>query len=383
VVGVPAQAPQAVRIGVIAPLSGPSADFGVPMLNGIKLAVEEINAAGGYMGHPLELVVKDDTANPDEGYKASEALVAEKVVAAIAFCNSGVAAKSLEVFQNHKLPLIIPCATGTQLTAKYPPADSYIFRTSARDAIQSTFVVNDIVGRGWTKVAVFADSTAYGESGLADVTAALAEKKLRPVFVARFPLGVKDLTSELSAARAAGADVVFSYSLGPESVAIANGRKSLKWNVRQVGPWSLSFPAYIDVAKDAAEGTMMAQTFIVDQVTNERRATFLRAYARKYALKTIPAPIPAAQAYDGTYLLLHGFFGVPNAVLTGPAIKSSLENLHKVYYGAVATYNHPFSPEDKDAFSANMLLMGIVKNGVVTYAYPEDSARSIVAQRKR
>ena len=46
-----------VRIGVVGPLTGPSGDFGVPMLNGIKLAVDEINAVGGYLGRPLELAL--------------------------------------------------------------------------------------------------------------------------------------------------------------------------------------------------------------------------------------------------------------------------------------------------------------------------------------
>jgi branched-chain amino acid transport system substrate-binding protein len=384
-VGVAAQtAPAAppIHIGVIAPLSGPSADFGVPMLNGIKLAVEEINAAGGYLGRPLELLVKDDEANPELGRKAADELAAQQVVATIAFCNTGVAARSLDVFQSHKIPLIIPCATGSQLTARYPVPESYIFRTSAKDAIQSRFVVDDIVKRGWTKVAVFADSTAYGESGLKDVEAALAHHQLRPVYVARFPLGVKDVTAELKAARDAGANAVFSYSLGPESVAIAQGRKALGWKVPQVGAWALSFPAYVDVAQDAAEDTLMAQTFIVEQRGNERRAAFLHGYMHKYKLRSVPAAIPAAQAYDSTYLLLYGMFGVRSSHLSGPALKASLENLQKVYYGAVATYDRPFSSSDKDAFTANMLLLGQVKGGVVTYAYPEDVKRSVFTQRK-
>ena len=378
-----APASSAVRIGVIAPLSGPSADFGVPMLNGIKLAVEEINAAGGYLGRPLELVVRDDAANPEQGRKAASELAAQQVTAVMAFCNTGVAAKSLDVFQDHQIPLIIPCATGTPLTAKYPAADSYIFRTSAKDAIQARFVVDDIVKRGWTKVAVFADSTAYGESGLKDVAAALASHRLSPVYVARFPLGVKDVTAELKAAREAGADAVFSYSLGPESVAIAQGRKALGWKVPQVGAWALSFPAYIDVAKDAAEDTLMAQTFIVEQRGNQRRAAFLNGYMARYKLKNVPASIPAAQAYDSNYLLLYGLFGVRNGLLSGPAIKASLENMAHVYYGAVATYDRPFSASDKDAFSINMLLMGVVKGGAVTYAYPADIKRNVFAQRKQ
>jgi len=372
-----------VRIGVIAPLSGPSADFGVPMLNGIKLAVEEINAAGGYLRRPLELVIRDDAANPEQGRKAANELAAQQVAAVMAFCNTGVALKSLDVFQDHQIPLIIPCATGTPLTAKYPAADSYIFRTSAKDAIQARFVVDDIVKRGWTKVAVFADSTAYGESGLKDVVAALASHRLSPVYVARFALGVKDVTTELKAAREAGADAVFSYSLGPESVAIAQGRKALGWKVPQVGAWALSFPAYVDVAKDAAEDTLMAQTFIVEQRGNQRRAAFLNGYMARYKLKNVPASIPAAQAYDSTYLLLYGMFGVRNGLLSGPALKASLENMAHVYYGAVATYDRPFSVSDKDAFSINMLLMGVVKSGAVTYAYPADIQRNVFAQRKQ
>src|SRR5436190_12233443 len=77
------------RIGVIGPLTGGSADFGVPMVNGIKLAVDEINAVGGYLGRKLELVIKDDEAKPDVGLAQGKAMVAEKVVATIGYCNTG------------------------------------------------------------------------------------------------------------------------------------------------------------------------------------------------------------------------------------------------------------------------------------------------------
>lgn len=377
-----APASTAIRIGVIAPLTGPSADFGIPMLNGIKLAVEEINSAGGYLGRKFELLVRDDEANPDKGRKMSEDLVGQKISIAIGFCNTGVAAKSLDIFQTNKIPLIIPCATGTSLTHTYPGPESYIFRTSAKDSVQSSFVVDDIVKRGWTKVAIFADNTPYGDSGLKDVITALARHKITPVSVARFPVGAKDLTAELKTARDAGANVVFSYSLGPEGAIIAKGRKELAWKVPQVGPWSLSFPAYIDAAKDAGEETLMAQTFIVEQRGNERRAAFLNSYTMKYGHKSTTL-IPAAQAYDSTYLLLYGLFGMRDSTLTGPAVKTSLENLEKAYHGAVATYDRPFTTSDKDVFTANMLLLGMVKGGMVTYAYPADMKRNIFTLRKQ
>ena len=149
--GLPVVATTTLKIGVIGPFTGGSADFGMPMLNGFLQAVDEINAVGGYFGRKIEVVRKDDQANPDVGVKLSQELVAEKVAATIGFCNTGVAARSLEVYQTNQLPLIIPCATGKPLTAKYPAPDSYIFRTSPSDAIQAPFVVEDISSAAGTR----------------------------------------------------------------------------------------------------------------------------------------------------------------------------------------------------------------------------------------
>ena len=377
-----AQTANPVRLGWIGPLTGASADFGMPMLNGAKLAVDEINAAGGYLGRPLELVIKDDTANPDVGLQRSQELIKDGVVATIGFCNTGVAMKSLEVFQTAMSPLIVPCATGTPITSKYPAPESYIFRTSARDAIQAPFVVDDIVARGWTRVAIFADTSGYGESGLQDVIKALEIKKLQPVHVARFALGVKDLTAELKAARAAGANVIFSYTVGQENAVIALGRQALGWKVTQVGPWSLSLPFFIDGAREAADGSLMAQTFIAEP-SNERRRAFLSAYAAKYKTSKITVPMAAAQAYDSVYLLAHAILNIRTGDLAGPSIKLALETLARTYYGVTATHERPFSKDDKDAVSRNMLVMGMVKNGAVTFAYPEDRTRNLFVQRKQ
>jgi branched-chain amino acid transport system substrate-binding protein len=370
------------KIGVIGPFTGPSADFGGPMLNGIQQAVDEINAVGGYLGRKLEIVKKDDQANPDVGLKMSQELVAEKVIATLGFCNTGVAAKSLAVYQEARLPLIIPCSTGTPLTAKYPPAESYIFRTSARDSIQAPFVVEDILKRGLDKVAIFADTSGYGEAGLKDVETALAAKKIKPVYVARFALGVKDLSSDLNAAKAAGANVIFSYTVGPENAVIARGRQAMNWKVQQVGAWPLSFPFFIEGGKEAAEGALMAQTFIAEP-SNERRASFLTSYARKFNVKKIPVPMAAAQGYDAVYILIYSLFGIRDNNLSGPAIKAALESKQRTYYGVVATYERPFSRDDKDAMTQNMLVMGMVKNGAVTFANPADATRNLFVQRKQ
>ena len=68
--------------------------------------------------------------------------------------------------------------------------------------------------------------------------------------------------------------------------------------------------------------------------------------------------------------------------LNGPTLKAALENITRIYYGVVATYERPFSLNDKDAITQNMLVMGKVANGRVTFARPEDAKRSLVVKRK-
>jgi len=377
-----AQTAPPLRIGVIGPFSGGSSDFGTQMRNGVILAAAEMNAVGGYMGRQLELVVMDDKGDPETGLKLAQQMKAENVVATIGYCNTGVAAKAIDVFQANHMPLIIPCATGTALTSKFPARESYIFRTSARDSIQAPFLVEDIVRRGWNRVAIFADTTGYGEAGLKDAVKALADKKLQPVYVARFALGVQNLDEDLKTAKAAGADVILNYTVGQENAVIAKGRTAMKWKVPVVGAWTLSFPFFINGAKDAAEGALMAQTFIAEP-SNERRASFLIGYAKRFNIEHMPVPMAAAQAYDSTYILLYSLFNIRDGNFSGPAVKSALEAKAKTYYGVVATYERPFSPDDKDALTPNMLVMGVVKKGLVTFAYREDATRNLFVQRKQ
>lgn len=373
----------ALKVGVIGPMSGGSADFGRAMVNGVELAVAEINPLGGYLGRPIELVVKDDKGDPETGLKLSEELVTrDKVIATIGFCNTGVAIKSIPVFQKAQSPLIVPCAAGSPVTKVVPPAESFVFRVSPSEEIKAPFIVQDLLKRGWNKVAIFADNTPYGESGKNDVTKALEAAGLKPVHVTSFPLGVQSLGAEMEKARAAGANVVFAYTVGPENAVIARSRTAVNWKVPMVGPWTLSFPNFIQGAGEAAEGALMAQTFIAEP-SNERRAAFLSAYSRKYNEQRIPVPMAAAQAYDATYLLMYSLFGIRDGNLSGPRIKQSLENMPRIYYGVVSTYEKPFTSTSKDAVSPNMLVMGMVKNGAVTFAYPSDAKRNLIVQRKQ
>ncbi len=110
--------------------------------------------------------------------------------------------------------------------------------------------------------------------------------------------------------------------MGSENAVIAKGRQALGWRVPQVGAWPLSFPFFIDGAKEAVNGALMAQTCIAVP-SNSRRAAFLTCYARKYSVDKIPVPMAAAQGYDKVYILLHALFNIRDGHYNGSAIKAA------------------------------------------------------------
>ncbi|WP_254606955.1 ABC transporter substrate-binding protein [Rhodoferax sp. BAB1] len=371
-----------IRLGLIFPLTGGSSDMGNSALVGAQVAVNEINQVGGYLGRPLELVVRDDMADNDTGLKHAQDLVLkEKVVATIGFCNSGVAMKALDVFQNNQHTLIVPCATGTAITAKYPAAQSFIFRTAAPDQHQTQFLVDEIVKRGLTKVALLVDSTGYGDAGLKDLEAALGRAGLKPQAVVRFKVGVKTLEDEIKELRNSGADALIGWTVGPEQGVISASRVAVGWKVPQFGPWGLSHASAFNTSGGKVEGALVVQT-VLPNIFLERNSTFLRNYNKVRKEQPIGSMMSAAQTYDAVNLLVRAMFD-SRGDFSGPAMKKALENPSGIYRGVVTTYDRPFSDKDHDAISLNMLWLGTWRNQERAYHYKEDEKRATVIRRKQ
>lgn len=378
----PSGAESTIRIGLIFPLTGGSSDMGNSARVGAQVAVNEINEVGGYLGRKLQLVARDDEANPDVALKQAEDLVLkEKVVATIGFCNSGNAMKALDVFQNNKHLLMVTCATGTAITAKYPAQDSFIFRTAARDQLQTQFLVDEVVKRKLKKVALLVDSSGYGDGGLKDLQAALEKAGLKPHIVVRFKVGVKTLADEMKQLKDSGADSLIGWTVGPEQGVISAARAAAGWKVPQFGPWGLSHASAFTGSGGAVEGTLMVQTVLPNPAL-ERNSTFLRGYAKLSNERPIGSMMSASQTYDAVHLLLRAMFASKGDI-SGPGLKKALENLPQPYRGVVTTYEQPFSAKDHDAISSNMLWLGTWKSGERVYEYAEDAARATVLRRKQ
>jgi len=363
-----------IKIGVDGPFTGGSSSMGVSMRDGVRLAADEINKAGGVLGRQIQLVERDDEAKNERGAQIAQELInKEHVVAVVGYINTGVGLASERFFQDAKIPVMNNVATGSVLTHQFDDQpENYVFRNSANDSIQAPMIVEEAVTRrGFKKVAILADSTNYGQLGRADLEKALALKGIKPVAVEKFNIKDVDMTAQLLKAKEAGAEVVLTYGIGPELAQIANGMTKLGWKVPMIGSWTLSMANYIDNAGPGGEGARMPQTFI-QEPTTPKRQSFIISYLKTFAPKNnrMDSPVSAAQGYDSVYLLAAA---IKQAGSTdGPKIKDALENLKTPVEGVVTTYNKPFSKGDHEAITANIPVFGEVKGNRVVYAYADD-----------
>ena len=370
-----AQAADPIKIGLSGPFTGGSASMGVSMRDGVKLAAAEINKAGGVLGRPLLLIERDEEAKNEVGVQVAQELInKEKVVATLGFINTGVALASQRFYQEAEIPVINNVATGTAITGQFKAPEfkaNYVFRTSANDLIQSGMIAAEAIAQGFKKPAILADSTNYGQLGRDDLERALKAKNVTPVASEKFNIGDTDMTAQLLRAKQAGADVILTYAIGPELAQIANGMAKLGWKLPLIGSWTLSMATFVDNAGANGDGAMMPQTFIQTPSTPKRR-DFIAAYQAAYKVDRIPVPVSAAQGYDSVYLLAAAITQAKST--DGPKIRAALENLDTKVEGVVTTYDHPFSPTDHEAISANIPVFGIVKAGRILPVHPEDLA---------
>ena len=381
--GSPASAVEPIRIGVSGPFTGGSNPMGIAMRDGIRLAAREINEGGGILGRPVLLVERDDEARPERGAQVVQELInQEKIVAGLGIVNTGVALASQRFYQQAHIPMITSVATGSIITKQFLPPqypDNYIFRASAPDTVQAAMIVEEaVVRQRLRKLAIFHDSTNYGQLGREDLERALERHSIRPVAVERFNIRDVDMTPQLARARAAGAEAILTYGLGPELAHLANGMVRIGWKVPLMGSWALAMSNFIDNAGPNAEGTRMPQTFIQEGNTPRRKA-FIDKYRKTFGVERIPVAPAAAQGYDSMLLLAAAIRQARST--DGARLRDALENLKDKVEGIVMVYDRPFSRTDHEAIDTPRIpVIGEVRNSQVVFAYDEDRKRD--AQHK-
>src|SRR5512137_1600452 len=310
----PALAADTIKIALTGPYSGGSAPMGTSTRDGSKLAIAEINAAGGVdvggKKMKIEIIERDDEAKNERGALIAQELASMPDLSGVlGSVNTGVVMAGDKYLQEKGITkIIVPAAGSASMTqwankAGPPPVEGpkelFIFRFAAHDGIQGAMVVEEAIRLGFKKVAIFFDSTNYGVSGRDDLLnqIKLQGNKLEVVALEKYNIGDKDMTAQLVKAKSAGAQAILIWGIGPELAAVANGMAKLGMKEPLIGGWTLSMSNYIDNAGKNADGTLMPQTFIEDPITPRAKAS-IEAFHKAYNVTRIPSPVSAAQGYD-------------------------------------------------------------------------------------
>lgn len=232
-----------VKIGFDDPLSGSLAENGKTSKIGADMAVAELNAGGGILGRPVQLVVKDDACDPTKGAQNVRELIDQENVDFIvgSLCSGVIgsqlpistAAKKTEIVQG-----ILPDAGDA---SKWP----YAYRTTSPAANQQLSWVNFAQQQGYKKAAAIAVNTALGSSSVDAWKAASKGSGIDLVTVQTHDTGAVDLTLQMQKILAAKPDVILIYSSGVDQAAAVKARNALGSTVPMFGLSTITDPVIV------------------------------------------------------------------------------------------------------------------------------------------
>jgi branched-chain amino acid transport system substrate-binding protein len=160
---VSAQSKEPISIGAVQPLTGWAALDGKNVTSGMKIALERINASGGVLGRPLNLIIEDGKADPVESVTAVEKLIRRDKVPAIIGCwGSSATLAAMPVVERNKIPMVVETSTAPMITEK---KNKWIFRFTSNNDTDGVLMGEYLVPKlGFKKVAYLAVNNDWGRS---------------------------------------------------------------------------------------------------------------------------------------------------------------------------------------------------------------------------
>ena len=351
----PASAADPIKIGLVTALSGQSARAGEALTRGLTIAIDEVNAKGGVLGRKVELVRRDDEANPAKGVIAARELVQrEKVAVLIGGLDTPVALAIVPFANEQKVPFIDPWAAGTGITVN-GAKDNYVFRVSARDDLVDKAIVNyAIKNHSVKKPGLILVNNPWGESNEKGLTAALKEANIQPAGIEKFEGNDVDVVPQLARLKQAGADVLFLVgNVGP-SAQVVKSLDRMGWKVPIVSHWGPAGGRFTELAGPSARDVVFIQTYSFFGKLSPVGERVLAALKAKYPDVKGPGDVTPAVGVANAYDALHlAALAIERAGSTkGEAIRDAMYRIER-HEGLIKTYDKPFSPANHEAVGEN------------------------------
>ncbi len=286
-----------IRVGEYASMTGASASFGQMSHRGTVLAIEEINAAGGVLGRPLELISEDDQSQAGQPATIVRKLISQdKVVAILGEIASSKSLEAAPICQQEKIPMVSPGSTNPKVTE----VGDYIFRICFIDPFQGVVVSKFAREKGWKKIAVLTDVKQDYSVGLTEFF--IKDFKANGGEIVReqkYSSGDKDFKPQLTSIKASQPEAIFVPGYYAEVALIAKQAKLLGIKVPLLGGDGWVGDSLLKVAGKSLDGSFFSSHFSAADESPK-----VRNFVEKFRAKFGEAPDDmAALGYDSAMIL--------------------------------------------------------------------------------
>jgi branched-chain amino acid transport system substrate-binding protein len=292
-----------VRIGHVAPMSGPQAHYGKDNENGVRMAIEDLNAQNVMIGGKpvrFEIQAEDDAADPKQGTAAAQKLCDARVAGVVGHLNSGTTIPASKIYNDCGIPHVTGAATNPALTQ---PGYKTTYRIIANDnALGAALALYAADKLKLKKVAVIDDRTAYGQ-GVADIFAKTAQSKGIQVVDRQFTNDkATDFMAILTAIKAKAPDAVFYGGMDAQGGPMLRQLDQLGLNVKFFGGDGI---CTTEIAKLAAGAKTLNNVICAEGGASLAKMPGGNAWKTKYDQK-YPGQfqIYSPYTYDATFVLV-------------------------------------------------------------------------------
>ena len=306
-----------VKIGVFMSMTGDTANFGISSTNGIKMAADEVNAAGGINGKQIELDVQDDRSDPSEAATIVTKFVTQDGVHAIlGEVASSRSIAAAPIAQNAKIPMLTPSSTNPEVTKK----GDYIFRSCFIDPVQGAAIAQFAARTlNAKRAAIMVDRKNDYSTGLEKVINATFTKMGGEMVVTQsYQAGDQDFNAQITSIKGANPDVIFVPGYYGDVALFAKQARDKGVTVPLVGGDGWDAKQLYDIGGKALNGSYFTNHYSPYD-TDPAVVKFVTDYKTRYG--AIPDAL-AATAYDAAKIM---FDAIKRAgSLDGKAIRDAL-----------------------------------------------------------
>ncbi|HBA86471.1 MAG TPA: branched-chain amino acid ABC transporter substrate-binding protein [Geobacter sp.] len=297
----PAPAGNTVKIGFLGALTGDVAMFGKPTLEGMKMAADEVNAAGGVLGKKIEIVEADNRGDKQEGASVTQKFISrDGVTAIVGDPTTGITKVAAPIAQKAGVVLLSAGATGPGVVE----VGDFIFRDTLLDSIAIPACIEYFAkDLGFKKVAIITSDNNDYSVGLSQTFRDAAAKvpAIKIVADEKVKDGDKDFSAQITNIKGKKPDVILFSGYYTEGALIMKEARKQGLKAPMFGGDGLFSPKFIELGGPAVEGSMSALGFSTEQATPET-TKFIEAFKGKHNGE-VPGLFDA-QGYDAVMLLV-------------------------------------------------------------------------------